>query len=98
MLKALAEYGLLANHTDEFTLEQARDFLKWDAAISPGAPGKLTQPIIDRFVTRPLAQARLLASSDATGAKAVVSQVLAVDPKNVDAAALLKTLMKSTGK
>ena len=90
MLKALAEYGAMANHSDEFTPEQARDFIKWDRQISPSAPGKLTQPVIDRFVTAPLARASQLAETDVVAARDLVERVLLVDPKSPDALTLQK--------
>ncbi len=92
MLKALAEYGFLAHHTDEFTPAQARDFIKYDRAISPAAPGKLTQPIIERFVSGPLARA--LQTSDKAEAKDLVERVLFVDAKNPEALSLQKIVSK----
>ena len=92
MLKALAEYAFLANHSDELTPEQARDFIKWDRVISPTVPGKLTQPVIARFVTGPLARAREMASSNAAQTKVLIERVLAVDPENAEALKLRKTL------
>ncbi len=91
MLKALAEYAFLANHTDELTLEQARDFIKYDRVISPTVPGKLTKPVIARFVTGPLARAHELASTDPTQAKSLVERVLTVDPQNPEALKLLRS-------
>lgn len=92
MLKALAEYGFLANHTDEFTPAQARDFIKYDRAISPAAPGKLTQPIIERFVTGPLVRAAQ--TTDKAEAKSIVERVLLVDPKNPEALSLQRVVSK----
>jgi len=95
MLKALAEYGALANHTDDFTPEQARAFIKWGRQISPTSVGKLTQPVIDRFITAPLAHAVEMAGSDTAGAKALIERVLFVDPKHPEALALQKAFARA---
>jgi hypothetical protein len=92
LLRALAEYASLARRTDDFTPEQARDFLKWDHAISPGFPGKLSQGVIARFVTGPLTRAHQIAASDRTQARSLVEHVLSVDPANADAVKLKKAL------
>ncbi len=92
MLKALAEYAFLANHTDELTLEQARDFIAYDRVVSATVPGKLTKPVIARFVTGPLARAHELMASDAAQAKSLVERVLTVDPANAEALKLRKAL------
>ncbi len=94
LLKALAEYGFLAPHADDFTVQQAHDFIQYDRAISPGTPGKLTTPIIERFVTRPLTRAAELARtpSRSSDARQVLENVLAVDPTNEAAAQLRAAL------
>ncbi len=93
MLKALAEYGFLAGKRDDFTPEQARAFLEWDRAISPGVPGKITEPVIARFVTVPLSNARAMAlAGQRERARTAVLAVLAVDPKHAQALALEKEL------
>ena len=92
LLKALAEYGLLANHTDELTVDQARDFIRYDRVISPEAPGRITKAVIARFVTGPLSHARDLAAAEPERAKALVDRVLEVDPSNADASELRKSL------
>ena len=99
MLKALAEYGALANHTDDFTPEQAKAFLEWDRRISPGTPGKLTVPVIHHFVTAPLEKARAdLKAGEPAAARALVLGVLKVDPKNADALALEQQLSADAGR
>lgn len=92
MLKALAEYGFLANHTDEFTSEQARDFIKWDRVISPATPGRLTLPVVERFVTDPLERAKQLSYLDPVQARQFVDRVLNVDPQNAEAIGLKRQL------
>lgn len=89
MIKALAEYGYLAERRDAFTPADAKAFLEWDRAISPTTPSKLTEPTIARFVTEPLARARALAAAGgAAPAQELVAQVLLVDPRNPAALAL----------
>lgn len=93
MLRALAEYGALANHTDDFTPEQAKAFLEWDRQIAPGTPGKLTVPVINHFVAVPLDKARAaLKAGDPAAARALVAGALTVDPKNAAALALSRQL------
>ncbi len=92
LVKALAEYAFLANHTDEFTPSQARNFIKWDKAISPGRPGKITQEVIDRFVNAPLKRAEAVKESDKAQATEIITHVLEVDPGNAEARTLLRLL------
>ena len=93
MIKALAEYGYLADKRDAFTPEQARAFLEWDRAISPTVPSKLTEPTIERFVAEPLRRARIIdQAGDRAAARQLVEQVLVVDPKHAGALALAKEL------
>ena len=91
LLKALAEYAALANHRDEFTIAQAREFIEWDRQISPGTPGKITVPIIDRYITSPLSVAAEMEKQGRVAeAVAIATRVLEVDPKNVEATRLAK--------
>jgi hypothetical protein len=90
--KALAEYAFLANHLDEFTPEQAKEFLEIDRRISPTVRGKLTEKVFERYVRRPLELAKSRANGDVPGALQIVSGILVIDPKNEDALALKKTL------
>jgi len=52
--KLLAEYNFMASHIEEFTSDQARDFLELDRKISPTVRGKVTEKAWARFVTKPL--------------------------------------------
>lgn len=93
--KLLAEYNFLANHVDEFTPDQARDFLELDRKISPTVRGKVTEKAWARFVARPLE----LAQNQATGgggprALQLLEQVLFVDPNNAEALALKAKLIR----
>jgi hypothetical protein len=93
MLKLLAEYAFLANHVDEFTPEQAKQFLDLDRKIAPGAVGKLTQKAVERYVDKPLSIAKLRAEAgDATGAKAICADILKIDPKHAATLAFVKAL------
>lgn len=85
--KQLAEYNFLASHIDEFTPEQARDFLAIDRAISPTVRGKITEKAFHHFVTKPLELARAQATGDVPRALQLLDQVLFVDPKNAEALA-----------
>ncbi len=86
--KQLAEYNFLANHLDEFTPEQARDFLALDRAISPTVHGKITEKAWTHYVVKPLELAKSQAQGDVPRALQLLDQVLFVDPKNADALAL----------
>lgn len=91
MLQALAEYAFLANHVDELTPEQARQFIELDRKISPQAQAKLTLKVIDRYVEKPLSIAEARASGgDAKSAVAIAETVLSIDPANARALALKK--------
>lgn len=96
--KLLAEYNFLANHVDEFTPEQARDFLELDRKISPTVRGKVTERAWTRFVTKPLALAQEQAKGDVPQALQLVKQVLFVDPKNAEAVALMAKLTPDAGR
>jgi hypothetical protein len=86
--KLLAEYNFLASHIEEFTPEQARDFIELDRKISPTVRGKVTEKAWARFVTKPLELAHDQAPGDVPRALQLVKQVLFVDPKNPEALAL----------
>jgi hypothetical protein len=90
--KALAEYAFLANHLDEFTPEQAKEFLEIDRRISPTVRGKLTEKVFERYVRKPLDLAKSRSNGDVPGALQIVGGILVIDPKNADALALKKTL------
>ncbi|MEW5742815.1 MAG: hypothetical protein AB1938_28115 [Myxococcota bacterium] len=93
LLKLLAEYAFLANHIDEFTPEKARQFLELDAKIAPDARGKLTEKAIERYVTKPLAIARLRAEAgDRDGARKLAQDILQVDPRHAETKAFLASL------
>jgi len=98
LLKLLAEYGYLVNHMDEFTPEQARQFIELDAKIAPGAVGQLTRKTIERFIDKPLEVARLRAKAgDVTGAAAIARDTLKVDSKHAEALAFLASLEADAG-
>lgn len=88
----IAEYAFLVRDIDALTPEQARELIELDAKIAPDARGKLTQKVVERFVTIPLERAKTLAPVDRKGAAQVVERVLFVEPKNVAALELQKTL------
>jgi hypothetical protein len=90
--RLIAEYAFLVNHIDEFTPEQAKTFLEFDKKISPTVRGKLTEKAYQKYVAHPLEMARSRSEGDAAGARALLEQVLIVEPTNADAKALLKTL------
>jgi hypothetical protein len=93
LVKLLAEYGYLVNHMDEFTPDQARQFIELDAQIAPGAVGKLTQKTIERFIDKPLEVARLRAKAgDVAGAAAIARDTLKVDPQHAETLAFLASL------
>lgn len=90
--KLIAEYAFLANHVDEFTPEQAKQFIDLDRSISPTVRGKITEKVYERYVRKPLELARSRSQGDGAGALQIVSGVLVIDPKNEEALALKKTL------
>lgn len=93
LLKLLAEYAFLANHVDEFTPAQAKQFIELDRKIAPGAVGKLTQKAVERYLDKPLSIAKLRAEAgDATGARTICAENLKIDPKHADTLAFLKAL------
>jgi hypothetical protein len=88
--RALVEYEALIRKNDQLTPDEARAYLEWDRFISPKERGKLTQPVLARYVEQPLEAGRqALASGDKALAKAAAERVLKVDPKNADAKKLL---------
>jgi hypothetical protein len=90
LLKLLAEYAFEVGHADGFDPPSARAFLRLDRQISPTVPGKLTRPIIDRFITHPLELARAhLKAGAADSAARIAAQVLDVDPTNAEARSLV---------
>lgn len=98
LIKLLAEYGYLANHMDEFTPEQAKEFVELDAKIAPTGVGKLTQKTIERFIDKPLEVAKLRAQAgDPVGAAAIARDTLKVDPKHAETLAFLASLEAADG-
>jgi hypothetical protein len=93
--RALVEYEALISRNEELTLAEAKSYLEWDRLISPKEPGKLTKPVMRRYIEDPLAGARVaIQAGDTKSAKAAAERVLQVDPKNADAKALLVELSK----
>jgi len=89
--RALVEYEALIPKNDQLTIAEAKSYLEWDRLVSPKEPGKLTRPVLERYVTAPLEAARIaLQAGEKAQAKAAVERVLQVDPKNAEAKALLK--------
>jgi hypothetical protein len=88
--RALVEYEALIHKNDELTPEEARAYLEWDRLVSPQQPGKLTKPVIARYVEGPLEAGRqALSNGDHAAAKQAAERVLKVDPKNAEAKKLL---------
>ncbi len=95
MYRALVEYEALIHKNDQLTPAEAKAYLEWDRLVSPKEPGKLTKPVVARYVTQPLEAARIAyQAGDKKGAKAAVERVLQIDPKNGEAKALLAELSK----
>ena len=86
--KLLAQYNFMASHIEEFTPDEAKEFLELDRTISPTVRGKVTAKAWARFVTKPLELAHAQAPGDVARALQLVKQVLYVDPKNPEALAL----------
>ena len=94
LLKDLAEYSFLLSKYEALTLEEAKSMIALDRRISPKAVGKLTTPVVERYVTGPMGRARLWAEQGAAGeAVKFVDDALTVDPANVDARALRAQLL-----
>ena len=96
--KLLAEYNFLANHIDEFTPDQAKEFLELDRKISPSVRGQITEKAFQRFVVKPLELANDQAQGDVPRATQLLDQVLFVDPKNAEALALEARLARDAGR
>lgn len=91
--RALVEYEALIHKNEELTLAEAKSYLEWDRLISPKEPGKLTKPVLRRYIEEPLASARIaMQAGDKKNAKAAVERVLQIDPKHGDAKRLLEEL------
>ena len=96
--RALVEYQALIPRNTELTPAEAKAYLEWDHAISPGAEGKLTASVRQRYVTDPLEHAkRAKDEGDLARAKALAKAVLDVEPKNAEAVALLRAAGQPTG-
>lgn len=94
LLKDLAEYSFLLSKYEALTLEEAKLMIALDRRISPKSVGKLTTPVIERYVTGPMGRARLWAEQGAAGeAVKFVDDALTVDPTNADARALRAQLL-----
>jgi len=94
MAKDLAEYGYLVGKYDELTLDEARQVLALDRRISAKEPGRLSKPVLARFVRGPMMRARDWARQGAAvQAVAFVDDVLKVDPSNAEARALRAQLL-----
>lgn len=88
--RALVEYEALIPRNDQLTPAEAKAYLEWDRFISPKEPGKLTRPVLRRYVEEPLIAAHQAAAAGEKGkAKEIAQRVLAVDPKNAEAKQLL---------
>lgn len=90
--KRIAEYAFLARDIDALTAEQARELIALDAKITPLARGKITEKVIERYITVPLDRARSRAQGDEKGALLILEKVLIADPKNEGALELQKSL------
>lgn len=88
----IAEYAFLIRDADTLTVEQARQLLELDKKIAPNKRGKLTETVVERYVTRPLERARSLSTQDRLAALHVVEQVLTIEPANAAALELQKSL------
>ncbi len=94
LLKDLAEYSFLLSKYEALTLEEAKLMIVLDRRISPKSVGKLTTPVIERYVMGPMARARLWAEQGAAGeAVKFVDDVLTVDPANAEAKGLRAQLL-----
>ncbi len=94
LLKDLAEYSFLLSKYEALTLEEAKLMITLDRRISPKSVGKLTAPVIERYVTGPMVRARAWAEQGAAGeAVKFVDDALIVDPTNADARALRTRLL-----
>jgi len=88
--RALVEYQALIPRNEELTPAEAKAYLEWDHLISPKEPGKLTVPVLKRYVEAPLEAAkRAQAAGDTNAVKQIAERVLQIDPKNAEAKELL---------
>lgn len=93
-LKSLAEYKFLMGKYEELSLDEAASAIALDKKLSPSSPGKLTKPVLERFVRGPMMRARDWANQGAAvEAVRFVDDVLKVDPKNAEAIQLRKDLV-----
>jgi hypothetical protein len=93
-LEHLASYAYLVGRYAPLTPDEAREVLVLDRKLSPSAPGRLTTPVLERFVLGPLTRARLWAEQGAAGeAVTFVEAALRVDPSNAEARALRAHLL-----
>lgn len=93
-LRSLAEYEFLMGKYDELSLAEAATVVQLDRGLSPGEPGKLTKPVLERYVRGPMMRARDWAAQGASGeAVRFVDDVLKVDPKNDEAKQLRAELL-----
>lgn len=91
LYRALVEYEALIRKNEELTPAEAKSYLEWDRFISPKEPGKLTRPVLRRWVEEPLQSARIvMQAGDKKAAKTAIEKVLQIDPKNGDAKRLLE--------
>jgi tetratricopeptide (TPR) repeat protein len=89
--RALVEYEALIRRNEQLTPAEVKSYLEWDRLISPKEPGKLTKPVIQRYIEEPIAAARIaLQAGDKAAAKRAAERVLQMDPKNADAKEVLK--------
>jgi tetratricopeptide (TPR) repeat protein len=94
ILRDLAEYAFLMSRYEPLTSEQARLVLELDRRLSPQQPGKLTRPVIERYVEGPLNRAKAWVEQGAASeAVQFVDEALAVDPHNAEAIQLKNTLL-----
>ncbi len=90
VFKALVQYQFLASRISELTLEEAKQFLAFDAIVSPGTPALLTKQVRARFVEGPMEMANAAAlANHRERALQLARDVLAVEPGNAAAHALL---------
>ena len=98
LLGPLVEYQAKASHADALTLDEARDMLAWDRAISPEVSGRLTREVVARYVAVPWAKAKAAAQAGAVPqAEALAREVLHVDPRHAEAAAWLDSVAPDAG-
>lgn len=95
---AIVEYQALAHDASTLTQKNAKAFLEWDEKISPGDPGRLTVPVIARWVKGPLREAAMAnAAGNLPRARELVRSVLEVRPKDAEAKAMWQQLAVDAG-